>query len=87
MNQLYFDKHAHTHNVLRTSLRLQLSLSSFNQFHSWEFPGGLGVEDLALLLLWLGLDPWAEKLPLAWPKNKTEQKQTSKTQKTPQNLK
>ena len=23
-----------------------------------EFPGGSGVKDLALSLLWLGFDPW-----------------------------
>ena len=38
---------------------------------SWEFPGGLIVKDLALLLLWLGslrsfgFSPWLQNLSWA----------------------
>ena len=29
-----------------------------------EFPGGLAVKDLALSLLWLGLDAWLGNFPM-----------------------
>ena len=37
-----------------------------------EFPSGLAVKDLALLMLWLGFDPWLGNFYVlrVWPKNK-----------------
>ena len=32
----------------------------------WKFPGGLGVKDLVLSLLWLGFDPWPRKFCMSW---------------------
>ena len=36
----------------------------FNGF--LKFPGGSTVKDLALLLLWFGLDPWPVQFPHVW---------------------
>ena len=47
-----------------------------------EFPGGLGVKDLALSLLWLGFDPWPENFCMAWAWPNQTNKQTSRQNKT-----
>ena len=39
-----------------------------------EFPGDLVVEDSALLLLWLELDPWPENSRLLWVQPKKKKK-------------
>ena len=33
---------------------------------SWEFPGGIVVNDSALSLLWLSFDPWPMNFQMAW---------------------
>ena len=45
----------------------------------WEFPDGLAVKDLALLLLWHGFDPWSENFLMPWvlPKKKKKKKEKS----------
>ena len=57
----------------RCSLDVIPGLGTSNAMHAAErggqekeFPGGLAVKDLALLLLWLGVDPWPRNFLIPW---------------------
>ena len=39
-----------------------------------EFPGGLAVKDLALLLLWLGFNPWPRNICVSGALTKEKKK-------------
>ena len=41
----------------KESQKIQTSRYKMNKFEKKEFPGGLEVKDLVLLLLWLRFDP------------------------------
>ena len=47
--------------------------------NSWEFPGGLVVKVLALLLLWRGFTPWPENFHMLWVQPNTTTTSTTQS--------